>query len=123
VLCLSCDKLSVDRILSRYKDAPIQPVGIFHSFLRGTHWGHHGVMGARRPFWAYSNGHSTSSSLVYLRVSSKIKDAHFNCSSLCMKGARLVQLRHPTHPIFPPCRQRLATSPTSSHPGKRRHPW
>src|SRR3989304_2120016 len=60
-----------------------------------------GVMGASRPFLAYSMDILTSSSLVYLRVSSKIKADHFNCSSLCIKCARLVQLAAPHSFHFP----------------------
>jgi len=58
VLRLSYDKLSIDRVLNRDKDASIQPVGIFHGLLRGTHWGHHRSNGRQAPILGIFDGHS-----------------------------------------------------------------
>src|SRR4030042_3410811 len=60
-----------------------------------------GVMGARRPFFAYSTDIPTSSSLVYLRVSAKTSAAHFNCSSFSENGANSFQLAAPHSSHFP----------------------
>src|SRR3972149_339511 len=57
VLRLSYDKLSVDRVLSRGKDASIRPVGIFHGLLGGTHRGYHWGNGRQSPLLGIFDGH------------------------------------------------------------------